>query len=135
MSYYKILIVEDDPVIREQLRLLLAGSGYQAQAVADVPAAIRQMESFGPHLVVLDIGLPGASGLELCGQLLEINPRTNVVFLTSYLEYSFDAWNTGACGFLLKPISADARFCPYCGARVKQENRFCTQCGKSLIFS
>lgn len=49
---YKILIVEDDPVIREQLRLLLAGSGYQAQAVADVPAAIRQMESFGPHLVV-----------------------------------------------------------------------------------
>ena len=39
-------------------------------------------------------------------ELLEINPRTNVIFLTAYMGYSFDAWSTGACGFILKPISA-----------------------------
>ena len=35
-------------------------------------------------------------------------PHTNVVFLTAYAEYSFDAWDTGACGFLLKPLSAQS---------------------------
>lgn len=45
------------------------------------------------------------NGLDLCRKLLEINPRTNVVFLTSYMEYSFNAWDTGAYGFLMKPLS------------------------------
>ena len=56
----------------------------------------------------LDIDLGGASGLDLCRTLLEINPRTNVVFLTGYREYSFDAWKTGACGFMLKPLTPDS---------------------------
>lgn len=47
------------------------------------------------------------NGLNLCRQLLEINPRTNVVYLTAYSEYSLDAWSTGASGFMLKPITAE----------------------------
>ena len=58
-------------------------------------------------LAFLDIELGTASGLALCGALLEINPRTNVVYLTAYSEYSIDAWSTGASGFMLKPISAE----------------------------
>lgn len=57
---------------------------------------------------VLDIELGGVSGLELCRELLEINPRTNVVYLTAFREYSFDAWETGACGFMTKPLTPDA---------------------------
>ena len=48
------------------------------------------------------------NGLQLCRTLLEINPRTNVVFLTSYIEYAFDAWSTGACGFLKKPLTYES---------------------------
>ena len=59
-------------------------------------------------LAILDIELGVASGLELCRTLLEINPRTNVVFLTAYADYSLDAWKTEATGFLLKPLTADA---------------------------
>ncbi|MBR1701198.1 MAG: helix-turn-helix domain-containing protein [Lachnospiraceae bacterium] len=59
-------------------------------------------------LAFLDIEIGKTKGLDVCRQLLEINPRTNVVFLTAYMEYSFDAWDTGACGFLLKPLSAEA---------------------------
>ena len=59
-------------------------------------------------LAILDIELGTASGLELCRTLLEINPRTNVVFLTAYADYSLDAWKTEAVGFLLKPLTADA---------------------------
>ena len=44
----------------------------------------------------------------MCRRLLEINPRTNVIFLTSFMEYSYDAWDTGACGFILKPVTAEA---------------------------
>ena len=58
-------------------------------------------------LAFLDIELGKTSGLDLCKTLLEINPRTNVIFLTAYVEYSFDAWNTGASGFTLKPITAE----------------------------
>lgn len=58
-------------------------------------------------LAFLDIELGKMSGLDLCRTLLEINPHTNVVYLTAYMEYSFDAWGTGACGFMLKPITAE----------------------------
>ena len=57
-------------------------------------------------LAFLDVEMGKISGLDLCRELLEINPVTNVIFLTAYMEYSFDAWATGASGFMLKPISA-----------------------------
>ena len=44
------------------------------------------------------------SGIELCEQMIEINPKLNVVFLTAYPEYSLESWSTHACGFLLKPL-------------------------------
>lgn len=58
-------------------------------------------------LAFLDIEMGNISGLDVCRELLEINPHTNVVYLTAYKEYSFDAWSTGACGFMLKPITAE----------------------------
>lgn len=58
-------------------------------------------------LAFLDIELGKTNGLDLCRSLLEINPRTNVVYLTAYVEYSFDTWSTGACGFMLKPITKE----------------------------
>jgi len=58
-------------------------------------------------LAFLDIEMGKMNGFELCRTLLEVNPRTNVVYLTAYMEYSLDAWSTGASGFLLKPITAE----------------------------
>lgn len=59
-------------------------------------------------LAVLDIELGTASGLDLCRALHEINPRTNIIFLTAYADYSLDAWKTEACGFILKPMTLEA---------------------------
>lgn len=58
-------------------------------------------------LAFLDIELGNMSGLELCHTLQAINPHTNVVFLTAYAEYSLDAWDTGASGFMLKPMTSE----------------------------
>ena len=59
-------------------------------------------------LAILDIELGTASGLDLCRTLLDINPHTNVVFLTAYPDYSLDAWNTDACGFMVKPLTPES---------------------------
>ena len=58
-------------------------------------------------LAFLDIEMGKTNGLNLCRTLLELNPCTNVVFLTAHIEYSLDAWSTGASGFLLKPLTAE----------------------------
>ena len=58
-------------------------------------------------LAFLDIELGKLSGFELCRMLLDINPRTNVVYLTAFIEYSLDAWSTGASGFMVKPITVE----------------------------
>lgn len=59
------------------------------------------------ELAVLDIEIGNSSGFELCRTLHEINPTTNVVFLTAYADYSLDAWKTEASGFILKPLTPE----------------------------
>ena len=59
------------------------------------------------HLAFLDIELGNVNGLDLCRKLLEINPRINVIFLTAYTDYALDAWDTGACGYAVKPITLE----------------------------
>lgn len=58
-------------------------------------------------LAFLDIEMGNTSGLDVCRELLKINPRTNVVYLTSYGEYALNAWDTGAIGFLVKPLTPE----------------------------
>ena len=60
------------------------------------------------YLAILDIELGSASGLDLCHTLHEINPCTNVVFLTAYPDYSLEAWDTDACGFMVKPLTSES---------------------------
>ena len=70
-------------------------------------SAIEYARANNVSLAFLDIELGTASGIELCKTLTEINPHTNVIFLTAYEEYSFEAWNTSASGFMLKPITSE----------------------------
>lgn len=58
-------------------------------------------------LAFLDIEMGTVSGLDVCRELLAVNPRANVVFLTAYSEYSLDAWDTGAIGFMVKPLTVE----------------------------
>ena len=58
-------------------------------------------------MAILDIELGKTTGFELCHALLEINPCTSVIYLTAYPDYSLDAWGTGACGFIVKPLTPE----------------------------
>lgn len=77
----KILIVEDDFTIRTQLKNLLGGNGYEVRAVTDFTDTIRTVKEFAPHLVLLDIRLPGSSGFEICSQI-RIFSEIPIVFVT-----------------------------------------------------
>ena len=69
--------------------------------------AVEYAKANRVDLAILDIELGNTSGLDLCRTLLEINPCTNVVYLTAYPDYSLDAWDTDACGFILKPLTPE----------------------------
>lgn len=69
--------------------------------------ALTFAQSNRVHLAFLDIEMGQFSGFELCRELLKLNPRTNVVYLTAYADYSLEAWNTGACGYLVKPMAEE----------------------------
>ena len=97
----KFFLSEAIPILEEVLPNAII-SGFTRPSEAIEYAKANQIA-----LVFLDIELGKINGLDLCKNFLEINPRTNVIFLTSYVEYSFDAWKTGASGFILKPITAE----------------------------
>ena len=69
--------------------------------------AVEYAKKHRVALAFLDIELRETTGLSLCRELLDINPRTNVVYLTAYSNYALDAWSTGASGFMLKPITPE----------------------------
>ena len=66
--------------------------------------AVKYANANRVDLAILDIELGNTSGLDLCHSFLEINPCTKVIYLTAYPDYSLDAWDTDACGFMVKPL-------------------------------
>ena len=58
-------------------------------------------------IAFLDIDLGRTSGFDLCRDLLRIRPRTKVIYLTAFRDFAFDAWKTGACGFMVKPLGVE----------------------------
>lgn len=79
---YRILIIEDDVVIQTQLRNLLAGNGYEPETINDFPVSMEQIKSFHPHLILLDIKLPGSDGFSVCSQIRTFS-NVPIIFVTS----------------------------------------------------
>jgi CheY-like chemotaxis protein len=78
---HRILLVEDGESARTILSMLLRVRGYQVRAEADGPAAVAAAEAFQPEVVLLDIGLPGMSGLEVCRRLRDLKGTCGAVFV------------------------------------------------------
>ena len=102
-----VMMVDDENIILRGSVPILEKAVPDAEIAAfTVPAeAVAYAKVHPVSLAFLDIKMGRVSGLDICRQLLDINPRTNVIYLTAYRDYSFDAWDTGACGFILKPLS------------------------------
>jgi len=107
----RILIVDDHEVVRLGLRALL--DRHPDFTVVDEAGTAREALQKAllhrPDVVVMDIRLPGRSGIDACRDILSQLPDTRVIMLTSYAEDEllFDAIEAGACGYVLKQIGTD----------------------------
>ena len=108
----RILVVDDHPVVRQGLRSLLSNhADLQIVAEAENPRqALEAALQFRPHIVLLDIRLPGATGIEVTRRLRQVHPQARILILTSYDddEYLIGALEAGAHGYLLKSVSDEA---------------------------
>jgi len=102
----RILLVDDEPLITDSLTYSLRREGYEVRAVGDGSAALQEVEKFEPDLIVLDIMLPGMSGLEVCRKV-RATSTTPVIMLTARGE-EIDrvlGLEVGADDYLAKPFS------------------------------
>ncbi|MFC1860387.1 response regulator [Chloroflexota bacterium] len=109
METIRILVVDDHQVVREGLRHMLeieADIEVVGEA-SDAKEALTQVEALAPEIILLDIKMPGASGVELTRQLKEKQPSCNVIMLTLYDEYLAEAIEAGAVGYLLKDVKRE----------------------------
>ena len=82
MEKYKILIIEDDPIIQTELQVLLNGNGYEASAVTDFTSVMQEVKNTHPYLILLDIKLPQESGYSICSQIRSFS-NVPIIFVTS----------------------------------------------------
>lgn len=101
-----ILLADDDPEIVRVLQKYLERSGYQVRGVTDGHQALAQFQAEHFQVAILDLLMPGISGLELLSRFKELSPPTEVIIFTGHadLESAIEALRRGAYDYLLKPI-------------------------------
>lgn len=108
MSPLRIMLVDDHEVVRLGLKSLIEHHpGFEVVAEAgSAKEAVEKAAGLHPDVILMDIRLPGASGIEACEEILAANPETKVIMLTSFAEDEmlFSAIRAGASGYLLKQI-------------------------------
>jgi len=104
-----LLLVDDDDTLREVLSHALGRRGFAVQAEADVDSALRRVEQESPEYAVVDLKMPGPSGLVLVERLKQLDPHTRIVVLTGYasIATAVEAIKLGATHYLTKPADAD----------------------------
>ena len=107
-SFISIVLCDDHELVRRGLRSLLeAVPGYRVVGEAgDAEAALRLVQELEPQVVVMDVRLPGRSGIEACRDIRSACPGTHVLMLTAYAddEALFSSIMAGASGYVLKQI-------------------------------
>jgi len=109
-SGQRILVIDDEPAIRETVSVTLDDHGWQVETAADYLAAIAACRRQRPDLVLLDLVMPGMSGADLFAELRRIHPELRILLMSGYNLHGAKADGLlakGAAGFLQKPFRSD----------------------------
>lgn len=103
------MVVDDDRALRDALRRVLTLGGYEVQTAEDGEQAIELVVQALPDAVVLDVGLPGIDGLEVCRRLRRLGHRVPILMLTARDAVSdrIDGLDAGADDYLVKPFDVE----------------------------
>ena len=110
MISQRILIADDEPLARDRLRRLAeALPGYSVCGeAADGNSALKAVAQLQPDIVLLDIRMPGADGMDVAAYLSQLAHPPAVIFCTAYDHYALQAFEVNASAYLLKPVHRDA---------------------------
>ena len=105
----RILIIDDEKLIRWALRKNLSGAGYEVLEAEDGERALEMLEQDGADLILLDVRLPKKSGLEVLEEVIERHAEIPVILMTAFssVEGAVDAMKRGAFHYLVKPFNHD----------------------------
>ncbi|MBI3456733.1 MAG: sigma-54-dependent Fis family transcriptional regulator [Candidatus Rokubacteria bacterium] len=106
----RLLVVDDERLIRWSLEQTLAKSGYEVSTVATGEAALTAVREDPPDLILLDLKLPDIDGLQVLRQVKELSPQIQVLIMTAYADVgtAVEAMKLGAYDYLTKPIDFES---------------------------
>jgi DNA-binding NtrC family response regulator len=106
---FRVLVIDDDPGVRDYMEALVSRQGYQVFAVADAEQALANLEATRPDIVTLDVVLPGIDGIETLRRLKQRLPDVPVVMLSGHgqARHIVEAMRLGASDFLRKPFEVE----------------------------
>jgi transcriptional regulator with XRE-family HTH domain len=106
----RVIVLDDEKIILrgEMATLEKVMPNALISGFTNTDDAITYAKSNNIRIIFSDIEMGDVNGIELSEEFLKINPRTNIIFLTAYADYSIDAWSTGASGFMVKPITEES---------------------------
>jgi FixJ family two-component response regulator len=101
-----VFVVDDDPAVRASIQGLLKSANLRSESFETAEEFVRRKRSDGPSCLVLDVGLPGVSGLDFQRQLAEAGIQIPIIFVTGHgdIPMSVKAMKSGAVEFLTKPF-------------------------------
>jgi len=108
-GYVRILVVDDEEIIRNLLYDVLSNTGYKVKTAKDGQEAISQIEKEPFEIVITDFKMPGMNGIELLQHILKINPDICVLIITAYsaVESAVSAMKLGAYDYICKPFELE----------------------------
>ena len=109
MAIEKILVVDDEPLVRNFLKEVLEAEDYEVLTTEDGLSALKEVERGGIDLVITDVRMPKLNGIELLKEVKKRSPSTLVVVITAYgtIENAVEAMKNGACDYITKPLSPE----------------------------
>lgn len=105
----KILVIDDEEIIRNRLKDLLILDGYETFSAANGNEGIELFQKVWPSLVVVDLRMPGMDGLEVLRKIREIERNAKIIIMTGHggIECASEALDNGAINYLQKPLVYD----------------------------
>jgi two-component system nitrogen regulation response regulator NtrX len=109
MANESILVIDDEPGVRESLRKILEYEGYRISLAENGAEGIERYRREAPDLVLLDIKMPGMDGMEALRELLSVDPGAHVIMISGHgtIQTAYDAGRQGAYDFLEKPLDQE----------------------------
>jgi len=104
-----ILIVDDEPIVRESIRDWLKDAGYQVATAESGEEALEMIEKQDFSVMIIDVRLPGKTGITVLKEVRTLKPEIKAIIITAYpsTELAAEAMKLGAIDYLIKPIAPD----------------------------